>query len=200
MGLPMPDPYRGFAPVTHDTNRTAEVITELNDLNNDVVSNTDNFNAHNGGNGHAGIYSPSANQYYIESQNGDGGSLVQTISNNTTTLLDLGTPVTSNGGGFSGGADSYTVPGGGIYVAHMHVRIWDSSSPGNIGLQLHNSSGMGHYTAWYQHDSTGGSRQSCQYMRVASWNVGTVLRAYIYQDTGFALLLSLIFFSIWRIG
>lgn len=32
MALPLPDPQRVFAPVSHDTNRIAEVITELNAL------------------------------------------------------------------------------------------------------------------------------------------------------------------------
>lgn len=196
MALPLPSPIRDYAPVTWDTQRTAEVITELNALNTTVGS-------HPGTDGHSGIYTPSANQYYIESQNGNGAGTVQTISTGgSATVLDLATAVTSNGGGFNAGADTYTVPGGGIYVAHLHVRIADSAAAGNIGLQFHDSSTFGHYTQWNQHSAagTGGVRHSFQYMRVASWSTSTVLRAYMYQDSGGPMAVTMIFLAIWRIG
>lgn len=207
----MADPYRGYAPVTHDTNRVAEVITELNQFRSDVTgsdtaqntnitNNTNAINAHIGSNGHAGIYTPSANQYYVESVNGNGGSVVQTLFTGSTTVLDLGNPATANGGGFSAGGDFYQVPGGGIYVAFAMVRVTDGyGSACNIGLSFHDSSTLGYYTGWNKYFNGGGSRYTAQYMRVASWNAGTVLRLYGYMD-GPTMDLTMIFLSIWRIG
>jgi hypothetical protein len=195
MALPLPSPIRDYAPVTWDTQRIAEVVTELNALNTTVGS-------HPGTDGHSGIYTPSAVQYYVESVNGSGAGTVQTISNNTITQLDLGAASTANGGGYNAGADTYTVPGGGIYVAHLHVRIADSAAAGNIGLSFHNNNTLGYYTGWNQHTAagTGGVRNSFQYMRVASWSTSTVLRAYMYQDSGGSMDVTMIFFAVWRIG
>ena len=207
----MADPYRGYATVTHDTNRIAEVIVELNQLRSDITgsdtaqntnitNNTNAINAHNGSNGHAGIYSPSANQYYVESVNGNGGSVVQTIFTGSTYTLDLGSPATANGGGFSSAGDYYQVPAGGIYVAFAMVRVTDGyGSSCNIALQFHDSSTHGYYTGWNKLVAGGGTRYTAQYMRVASWNSGTILRLYAYMD-GPTMDLTMIFLSIWRIG
>lgn len=199
----MSDPYRGYAPVTHDTNRTAEVINELNPLGARVTSVegvTSGLAGHAGSNGHAGIYTPSANQYYVESLNGNAGYVVQTVFSNNNTLLDLGSPVTHNGGGFNASADSYTVPGGGIYVAHAQVRITDGyGSNCNIGLSFHDNSSLGWYTGWTKYVTGSGGRLTAQYTRVASWGLGTVLRLYMYQD-GPTMDVIMIFLSIWRIG
>lgn len=209
MALPMSDPYRGYAPVTHDTNRTAEVITELNGLNVTVGSHAGSDghagiyapNSHVNSNGHAGIYSPSALQYYLEANNGSGGGLVQTISNNTTTILTVAGFYDNRGGGFNG-SNIYTVPAGGIYVMTGSVRVYDSGTVNyNIGLGIHDSNQISdHMFRWNQFFTGGGIRATYQYHRTASWNPGQQLRFYTYQDSGFALLLTAITLSIWRIG
>jgi hypothetical protein len=204
MALPMDDPYRGYAAVTHDTNRIAEVIEELNTFRSDVTASdtaqNTNLTNHAAGNGHSGIYAPSAQQYWAESANGDGTGVVQTISNNTTTLLDLGA-ATNNGGGYSAGSDTYTVPATGMYATQLIVRAADSLGvSGNIGLHVHVNSTHGYYTQWFQYVNGAGSRFTAECLRVASWNSSDALKAYLYQDTGFAMNITMIYFAAWRLG
>jgi hypothetical protein len=210
VALPMPDPYRKYAEVTQDTNRVAEVITELNQFRSDVTSsdtaqntnitnNTNAINSHVGSNGHPGIYTPSANQYYVESVNGNGSGIVQTIFTGSTYTLDLGGG-TNNGGGFSSAGDYYQVPAGGTYVAFAMVRVTDGYGTScNLVLQFHDSSTHGYYTGWNKLVAGGGNRYTAQYMRVASWGSGTLLRLYGYTD-GPTMDLTMIFLSVWRIG
>jgi hypothetical protein len=205
MALPMDDPYRGYAAVTHDTNRIAEVIEELNTFRADVTASdtaqNTNLSNHAAGDGHAGIYQPSVNQYYLDSVNGNGGSSEQTIVNNTTTLLDLGTATVNNGGGFNAGADTYTTPVAGTYACYLSVRLADShANSGNVGLQVHTSSTMDHYTRWYQYVAGGGSRATFDYFRIATWSSSAALKCYMYQDTGIDMTLTLISLYIYRIG
>lgn len=206
MTFPVPSPYRGYSAIDWDTVSLKTAIDALNSLKSTVDSNTSAIsgkldNSHAGSDGHAGIYTPSANQYYVESVNGNGSSQVQSISNTTTTTLDLGTAATANGGGYNAGADTYTVPGGGVYVAHLVVRPVDGFGTScNVGLQVHDSNTLGYHTGWFKYVAGGGGRCTVPYFRMASWGPGTVLRAYMYQDSGVAMRIDEIFFAIWRIG
>lgn len=208
----MSSPYRGYAPVTHDTNRTAEVITELNQLNSDVVAADNAQNSsisslssrvstlESAGSG-AGIYSPSALQYYLEANNGNGAGLVQTINNGTATTMTVAGFYDNRGGGFNG-SNIYTTPAGGIYVMTARVRVWDSMTIScNVGMGVHDSNDVNnHYFQWNQYVAGAGSRCAFTYTRTASWGGGNQLRLYCYQDSGFAMLFSAINLCIWRIG
>lgn len=190
---------RDYAPVTWDTQRTAEVITELNTLGTTVSGKLDS--SHAGSNGHAGIYTPSANQYYLETNNGNGSGVVQTISSNTWTRLNVaGTVANNNGGGFNSGSDIYTVPGGGIYVAQALVRITDGYGTAcNVGIGFGTNEADGYWFQWNKYVLGSGGRCSFDYTRVASFNTSDQLRLYMYQD-GPTMDLTAINLSVWRIG
>lgn len=194
MTFPVPSPIRGYSAIDFDTVSLKAAIDALNSLKSTVDS-------HAGSNGHAGIYSPSANQYYLETNNGNGAGVVQTISNLTWTRLNVaGTVANNNGGGFNSSTDIYTVPASGIYVAQALVRITDSyASYCNVGLGWHTTESDGYWFQWNKYVTGSGGRCSFDYTRVASFNSGDQLRLYILQD-GPTMDLTAINLSVWRVG
>lgn len=188
MALPLPSPIRDYAAVTWDTQRIAEVITELN--------------AHAGSNGHAGIYSPSALQYYLETSNGDGTNTMQTISNTTFTTVDVAGSVPSNpDGGFNSTTDIYTLSAGGIYVCTAMVRIKDGfATTCNFGVGIHTSNVDGAHFQWNKYFTGAGGRCAFSYLRSASFSAGNQLRLFVWQDSGGNMDLSRVALAIWRIG
>lgn len=208
MALPLPSPMRDYAPVTWDTQRISEVITELNALNTTVAANTSaiagkvDSASHVNQDGHPGIYQPSALQYYLETNNGNGASVVQTVPTATFRKLDVaGTVATNNGGGFSSSTDIYTVPAGGIYVAQALVRVTDGfGTATSVGIGWHTSEIDGYWFQWNKYVTGAGNRCSLDYTRIASWSAGNQLRLYMYQDSTFNMDITAINLSVWRIG
>lgn len=191
MALPLPSPQRDFAPVTHDTNRIGEVITELNALG-----------THPGTDGHSGIYSPSALQYYLETSNGDGTNLMQSLPNAVWTTIDVaGTVATNNGGGFNSTTDIYTLPAGGIYICTALLRVIDGFGTNcNLGIGIGTANADAAHVQWNKYVTGSGGRCAFSYLRAASFASGNQLRLYAFQDSGVSMTLTRVALAIWRIG
>lgn len=197
----MSSPYRGFAAVTHDTNRIAEVITELNALNTTVSGKLSTSHANS--DGHPGIYSPSALAYYLEVANDGAGSSIQTIGTASWTTINVGgTVATNNGGGtWNSSSDEYTIPAGGVYVSQALVRVEDSVGASfNLGLGVHTSNVDGYWFQWNKYVTGGGGRCAFDYTRVCSFGVGNQVRLYCFQDSGSNKNLWAAQLAIYRIG
>lgn len=179
----MPDPYRGYAPVTHDTNRIAEVITELNALSGGGATTS------------------------LSVDIGDGSATFQNISNGSATTIDFtsssGATVRFNyGGGWNTGSGLYTAPATGIYVLNGWIRVGDSYSPScnvGMGISLSNSTNS-NVIMWHKYVTGGGIRATFGYHRMAFFTAGDSLRMYCYQDSGFMLPLVSAGMQLWQVG
>lgn len=184
MALPMTGPTRDFAPVTHDTNRIAEVITELNALGATV----------------SGLGSAS---YYLETFNGTGVATVQTLASVTTAVLDVaGTVVSNAGGGFSAASDIYTLPISGTYMLMGSARVTDSFGTScNVGLGIHwQNDLLSPYFRWHKYVTGGGTRWSFDYSRIGQFSAGDQLRFYMFQDSGVNMAITAITWQVFRIA
>lgn len=192
--MTLPDPIRGYAGITWDTRTLKALIDSLGGVG---------ASAPNAGHNHAGTYPPSALVNYLETNNGNGSGIVQTITSGTPfKRLNVAGAVAANpGGGFDSGTDIYQVPGGGIYVCQALVRITDGFGTNcNFGMGWHTSEVDGYWFQWNKYVTGSGGRCSFDYTRVASFNVNDQCRLYCFQDSGFSMDITAINLSVWRIG
>lgn len=209
MGLPMQGPERGYAEITHDTRRVGEVITELNQLNTDVVNKDVSQDAAIAANAAAisGIsgslsttYAISPHHTYAETAVGDGSNVFQYINNGTFQMIDtVGSIISNNGGSFSG--SYWNVPVSGVYVTTALVRVYDGMSINfQFGLGVGTFTGDGAHFQWNKYFTGAGGRCSFSYQRYMQVGSGNQLRLYCWQDTGGSLALTRAAWTIWRIG
>lgn len=195
----LPDPIRGYAGITWDTRTLKSLIDAMGGAGASApVAGSYAPASHT----HASLYPPSALQYYLETNNGNGASIVQTINSAVWTRLNVaGTVATNNGGGFSAASDIYTIPGGGIYVAQALVRVTDGFGTNcNLGIGWHTSESDGYWFQWNKYVTGSGGRCSLDYTRAATWNAGDQCRLYAFQDSGFNMDITALNLSVWRIG
>jgi hypothetical protein len=179
--------YRGYSAPTWDTKTIQQVLDYLQTTTLPTLDTR---------------YAPSALAYYLETNNGNGASTIQTISNVTFTSIDVAGTVAANpGGGFNATTDLYTLPAGGIYVCQALVRIADGfGTSTNVGLGVHTSNVDGYWFQWNKYVTGGGGRCSFDYTRVASFAAGNQLRLYMFQESGGNMAITACNLSIWRIG
>lgn len=207
----MTDPYRGFAEVTHDTNRVAEVITELNQLNSDVVAkdiaqdnaitNVQN-NLNSLSSGLPATYAISPNHTMISVDKGDGTTVYQTLNNASVSTIDLINPTVriNNGSGWDSGAGHYFLPATGIYVLNAWLRPVDgfgTSCNLGLGISLSNSTNT-HVIQWHKYVTGGGVRATFGYHRMGFFTQNDAMRLFAFQDSGGNMGIVSAGMQIWR--
>jgi hypothetical protein len=205
MALPMDDPYRGYAPVTHDTNRVAETITELNALGtrvttaesdiDDVASDLSTLS-----DGLPNTYALSPSHTFFDATIGDGTTNVQTISSGSfsSNVLDFDSANIDTASGWNASSNTYTIPANGTYYCTLRMRILGSyTSGGGIGFGVHNSLVDFAAFQWYAIPTI--DRKSFWYERIAIFAASDSVWAYAYQDSdGGGIPICRGHFQIWR--
>jgi len=189
----LPDPIRGYAGITWDTRTLKALIDSLGGVGASAPSASHN---------HDGRYSPSALVNYLETNNGNGASIIQTINNATWTRLNVAGTVAANpGGGFDASSDIYTIPGGGVYVCQALVRVTDGFGTNcNLGIGWNTTEADGYWFQWNKYVTGSGGRCSLDYTRIASHALNAQYRLYAFQDSGFNMDITAINLSVFRIG
>ncbi len=206
----MSDPYRGFAEVTHDTNRVAEVITELNQLNSDVVAADIALGARiDGTNNHVNnvlptLYAHSPNRNMISVDKGDGGVAYTSLSNASAQQVDLTFPTVriNNGGGWDNNTGLYTLQATGIYVLNAWLRPVDAFGTAcnvGMGISLSNNTST-HVMQWHKLFPGAGGRNTFGYHRMGFFTQGDQMRLFAFQDSGGLMSIVSAGMQIWRIG